>query len=130
MQFSRIPVYTSSIEDCAAYVLKNDVLENMANNQGSKTLKDIKRKIIIVPENLGIDRLFEKILIEKEHIVAVVDEYGGFEGIVTMEDIIETILGLEIQDETDTIVDMQDLAREKWKIKAKKMNWDLPEDYF
>lgn len=128
MQFSRIPVYNNSIEDCSAYVLKNDVLENLANNQQSKKLSEIKRKIIIVPENLGIDRLFEKILIEKEHIAMVVDEYGGFEGIVTMEDIIETILGLEIQDETDTIVDMQKLAKEKWKIKAKKMNWDLPEN--
>ncbi len=128
LQFSRIPLYDSSIEDCSTYVLKNDVLENLANNQGSIKLLDIKRKIIIVPENLGIDKLFEKIFIEKEHIAVVVDEYGGFEGIVTMEDIIETILGLEIQDETDTIVDMQDLAREKWRIKAKKMNLDIAEE--
>lgn len=128
LQFSRIPVYEESIEDCTFYVLKNDVLENLANDKDSKKLKEIKRKIIIVPENLGIDSLFEKLIVQKEHIAMVVDEYGGFEGIVTMEDIIETFLGLEIQDETDTEIDMQKLAKEKWKIRAKKMNWDLSEE--
>jgi CBS domain containing-hemolysin-like protein len=127
-QFSRIPVFTDTIEDCTAYVLKNDVLENLANNKGSMKLKDIKRNIIIVPENLSIDNLFEKLLIGKEHIAMVVDEYGGFEGIVTQEDVIETLLGLEIQDETDKEVDMQKLAKEKWKIRAKQMNWDIPEN--
>lgn len=124
-QFSRVPIYTESIEDCTAYVLKNDVLENLADDKDSKKLKDIKRNITIVPENLTIDRLFEKLLIGKEHIAMVVDEYGGFEGIVTQEDIIETILGREIQDETDEEIDMQKLAREKWKIRAKRMNWDI-----
>jgi len=127
-QFSRIPVYSESIEDCTAYVLKNDVLEYLATNADTKKkLKDIKRKIIIIPESLFIDRLFDRFLRQKEHIAMVVDEYGGFEGIVTMEDIIETILGLEIQDETDIDIDMQKLAKEKWKIRAKRMNWDLPE---
>jgi len=124
-QFSRIPIYERTIEDCTSYILKNDVLENLADDKDSKKLKEIKRKIIIVPENLSIDKLFEKLLIGKEHIAMVVDEYGGFEGIVTQEDIIETILGLEIQDETDEEIDMQKLAREKWKIRAKRMNWDL-----
>lgn len=129
-KFSRIPVYEESIEDCKAYVLKNDVLEHLVQNSQPKKLKDIKRPIIIIPESLQIDKLFEKFLRQKEHIAMVVDEYGGFEGIVTMEDIIETLLGLEIQDETDTDADMQKLAKEKWKIKAKKMNWDLPTEDF
>ena len=127
-QFSRIPIFKKSIEDCTTYVLKIDVLENLANDKRLIKLKDIKRKIIIVPENLSIDKLFEKLLVGKEHIAMVVDEYGGFEGIVTMEDIIETILGLEIQDETDTEIDMQKLAREKWKIRAKRMNWEINEE--
>jgi CBS domain containing-hemolysin-like protein len=128
LQFSRIPVFDQSIEDCSAFVLKNDVLENLANQQGAKKLKDIKRNILIIPENVGIDRVFEKLLLQKEHIAMIVDEYGGFEGIVTMEDIIETFLGLEIQDETDTEIDMQKLARKKWEIRAKRMNWDIPDN--
>jgi len=127
-QFSRIPIYKDTIEDCTAYVLKIDVLENLIRKSNKKRLADIKRKIIIIPESLAIDKLFERFMLEKEHIAMVVDEYGGFEGIVTLEDIIETLLGLEIQDETDAHPDMQVLAREKWKIKAKKMNWELPEE--
>ena len=68
------------------------MFENLANEKDTKKLKEIKRRIIIVPENLGIDSLFEKLIDQKEHIAMVVDEYGGFEGIVTMEDIIETLL--------------------------------------
>ncbi len=127
-QFSRIPVYENTIEDCRAYVLKIDVLENLIRKSDKKRLADIKRKIIIIPESLSIDKLFERFIVENEHIAMVVDEYGGFEGIVTLEDIIETILDLEIQDETDAHPDMQELAREKWKIKAKRMNWELPEE--
>jgi len=127
-QFSRIPVYENTIEDCTTYVLKIDVLENLIRKSDKKKLGDIKRKIIIIPESLPIDKLFERFMVEKEHIAMIVDEYGGFEGIVTLEDIIETILGLEIQDETDAHPDMQELAREKWKIRAKKMNWEIPEE--
>ena len=86
-------MYTSSIEDCAAYVLKNDVLENMANNQGSITLKDIKRKIIIVPENLGIDRLFEKILIEKEHIAQLLTNMVDLKGLSPWRTSLKPFLG-------------------------------------
>lgn len=127
-KFSRVPVYSETIEDCKAYVLKSDVLEHLVQKAQTKKLKDIKRQIIIIPESLHIGKLFEKFLRQKEHIAMVVDEYGGFEGIVTMEDIIETILGLEIQDETDTDVDMQKLAKEKWKIRAKRLNLNLPQN--
>lgn len=120
MQFSRIPVYVESIEDSNSYVLKNDVLEKMVEIRGSMKLKDIKRPAIIIPETLYMHKLFEQMLLKKEHIALVVDEYGGFEGIVTMEDIIETILGLEIQDETDLYPDMQQLARERWKGRSRR----------
>lgn len=127
-QFSRIPVYTETIEDSTNYVLKTDVLQKLVDVKGSLRVQAIKRPAIIVPENLLIHKLFEQLLVKKEHIALVVDEYGGFEGIVTMEDIIETILGLEIQDETDAHTDMQKLAREKWKIRARHMRLDVEED--
>lgn len=124
MKFSRIPIYSESLEDCNSYVLKDEILEGLVNGKDSLELKELKRSIIIVPENVFIYKLFEQFLNEKEHLAAVVDEYGGFEGIVSMEDIIETILGLEILDESDTHEDMQKLAMEKWEIKAKRMNLD------
>ncbi len=120
MKFSRIPVYSDTIEDCNAYVLKNDVLERLVEVRGGLALKDIKRPAIIVPEMVFIHKVFEEMLRQKEHIALVVDEYGGFEGIVTMEDIIETLLGLEIQDETDSHQDMQQLAKERWKARSKR----------
>ena len=59
--------------------------------------------------------MWEKLLDKHQHMAIIVDEYGGLDGLVTMEDIIETLLGLEIVDENDTIVDMQKYARERWK---------------
>jgi len=128
LQFSRVPLYTDSIEDCKDYVLKNDVLKQLVKKESSHRLNEIKRPALIVPESLMISKLFEEFLEKKEHIAIVVDEYGGFEGIITMEDIIETILGLEIQDETDRHQNMQQLAKEKWRIRTKKMNLDLSEE--
>jgi len=85
-------------------------------------LKDVKREIVVVPNSIVLFALWEKLLEQKEHIASIVDEYGGLDGIVTMEDIIETMLGLEIIDETDTIVDMQKYARDRWKERQTKYN--------
>ena len=83
-------------------------------------MKDVKREIVVVPNSIVLFALWEKLLEQKEHIASIVDEYGGLDGIVTMEDIIETMLGLEIIDETDTIVDMQKYARDRWKERQAK----------
>ncbi|MDD3280303.1 MAG: CNNM domain-containing protein [Bacteroidales bacterium] len=112
LRFSRIPVFSENQNNIRGYVFRQNIFENKKNNL---LLKDIKKDIIIVPDTKPVFALWEQLLIEKEHIALVVDEYGCMDGIVTMEDIIETLLGFEIVDEKDTIVDMQQYARERWQ---------------
>lgn len=124
---SRVPVYGQSDEDITGYVLKNDMYLELSKGNGDTKLKDLKRDILIVPEMSSIKDLFEKLLNSQDHIAIVVDEYGGFSGVVTMEDVIETLFGMEIVDEIDTIDDMQKLARQRWRERAKKLGIQLPE---
>lgn len=122
LRFSRIPVYAKKEENITGYVFRQSVFENLAEDQHGLKLKDIKRKIVVVPNSITLFSLWERLLKEKEHIALVIDEYGGMDGIVTMEDIIETLLGLEIIDEKDTVTDMQEYARERWQEKQAKYN--------
>lgn len=122
LKFSRIPIYSGNDENITGYVFRQTVFEHLAEDKHELKLKDIKREIIVVPDTMVLFSLWEKLLEKKEHIALIVDEYGGLEGIVTMEDIIETLLGLEIVDEKDTITDMQKYARERWKTKQIKYN--------
>ncbi len=119
--FSRIPVYKNNVDSITGFVLKNDVLERMARDEFDVRLKDIKRTMLVAYEHLNVYQLFEQLLDKKEHIALIVDEYGGVEGIATLEDIFETMLGLEITDETDSQTDLQRLARERWKVRANKL---------
>lgn len=121
LRFSRIPVYKENIDRITGFVLKDEILMNLLVASDKKILKDIRRKIDVIPEVAPVPELY-KILIENNtHIAMVVDEYGGMAGIVTMEDIIETLLGLEITDELDTVKDLQALARANWEKKAKRI---------
>ena len=122
LHFSRIPVYSGNTENISGYVFRQAVFEKLAEDQTGFKLKDIKRKIVIVHEANPLFKVWETLLDKKEHIALVVDEYGGMDGIVTMEDIIETLLGFEIIDEKDTITDMQQYARERWKVRKAKYN--------
>ncbi len=116
--FSRIPVYEGNRENINGYVLKNDLMQKLLNKEHQEKLLSFKRPIIIVAETLPISTLYEKLITQHEIIAMVVDEYGGMAGIVTMEDLIETILGLEIVDESDNIADLQKQARENWAKRA------------
>ena len=107
--FSRIPILNKNMIE--AYVLKDTILESIINNKGDFKLKEIKRPIIISTEGTKIPKLFDKLLKKREHISLVVDVEKNAIGIVTLEDIIETILGYEIVDETDMVDDMQLLAK-------------------
>lgn len=120
LKFSRIPIYSENNENITGYVIRQNVLEKLAEDKHTLTLKDVKREIFVVPDSIVLFSLWERLLERKEHIAMIVDEYGGFEGIVTMEDIIETLLGLEIVDEKDTITDMQEFARNRWETRQAK----------
>lgn len=115
LPFSRIPIYSKNKEEINYYVLKDTILEYVIQKNGKKKLSDIKRPIIKIGYESKITVLFDKLLKKREHISLVIDEFGAVRGIVTLEDIIETLLGLEIVDETDTVVDLQVLAKKRRK---------------
>lgn len=121
-QFSRIPIYQESIDKISGYVLKQDVMEKLAAGATEDLLESHKREIDVCYENVTVPVLFEKLLFNKEHIALIINEYGGTEGLVTMEDVMETILGLEITDEKDIQTDMQQLARDRWAKRTKDMD--------
>lgn len=115
--FSRIPIFQKDIENITGYVLKDDILQYMIDKKQNNKLLSLRREIKVVNEQMPIIRFFYKLIEEKEHIAMVVGEYGEMVGIVTMEDIIETLLGTEIMDESDSVEDMQELAKKVWKKK-------------
>ncbi|MBK8806733.1 MAG: DUF21 domain-containing protein [Bacteroidales bacterium] len=120
LRFSRIPVYTGNQDNITGYVFRQSVFEKLAEDYENLTLKDLKKQIVVIPDTKPVFTVWELLLEKKEHIAQVVDEYGGMDGIVTMEDIIESLLGFEIVDEKDTFTDMQQLARERWLQKQAK----------
>lgn len=117
--FSRIPVYGENLDDVKGFVLKSDIFRAGHENP-ERTLKELCRPIIVFPGDLTLHEMFEKMMSESNHIALVVDNYGGTEGVVTMEDFIETLLGLEIVDEIDTAEDMQEIARKQWQKRAQR----------
>jgi len=121
LRFSRIPVFKENPDEITGYFLKDNLLEAIINGKGAEPLVTIRRDILITNRDLSIPDLFDKLIKEREHIALVVDEYGSVSGLVSQEDVIETLLGLEIMDETDSVADLQALARKSWETRAKKM---------
>lgn len=121
LRFSRIPVFSETKDQISGFILKDDLLSSIINNKESNPLATIKRDIQIVTESQNLVKLYEDLIEKRSHIALVVDEFGGMSGIVTMEDVVETLFGLEIMDEFDNVEDMQKLARKKWEERAKKL---------
>ncbi|NNE45814.1 MAG: HlyC/CorC family transporter [Rhodothermales bacterium] len=126
IRFSRIPVYGEDKDRVLGFVLKNDILLHAARDQGHVALNSFMHPITAVPHSIPLQDLFEQLIEDRAHVAIVVDEYGGLSGLVTLEDAVETLLGLEIIDEVDTVDDMQRYAREKWQTRAKKMGITIP----
>ncbi len=126
MIFSRIPIWKGSPDLVTGYILKDQLLLRAARNELDVPLRSFAREALIVPDTVALPALFEKLLDHREHIAVVVDEYGGVDGVVTMEDVLETLIGLEIVDEMDSVKDMRAMARSKWEGRAKHIEDKLP----
>ena len=126
LHFSRIPIYKTNRDNITGYVFRAMVFEKLAEDQFDLKLKDMKRDILTFPRSVTLFNAWDEMLAKREHIALVVDEYGGMDGILTLEDVIESLLGFEIIDEKDTVDDMQQYALERWKDKQKK--YDLLEN--
>lgn len=122
--FSRIPIYSGEPEQVTGFVMRTDLLLARAQDRGDEPLATFRRELEALPESLPLVRAFRQLVQARAHIMLVVDEYGGMEGILTLEDVLETMLGLEIVDEADAAVDMQAVARELWRRRARHRGLD------
>ncbi|MPW27815.1 DUF21 domain-containing protein [Agarivorans sp. B2Z047] len=120
--FSRFPVYQGERDNFVSYVHKQDVLGAAASGNGDTQISDYSRKLLMLPASVSVRHAYQSLLQARELIAAVVNEYGEVQGLLTMEDIIETLLGQEITDETDAIEDMQRLARFQWLRRLRSKN--------
>lgn len=112
--YSRVPVYDSRREFITGYVRRAAVLEKLSQDKFDETMDEIARPVLFFPETEKVSEIWQHMLEKKEHISVITDEYGCMRGIVTMEDVIESMLGVEIVDECDTTEDLQALARRKF----------------
>ena len=121
LRFSRIPIYRDDRDQVTGYVLKDNILLRAARDEHDLRIEALRRAILTVPEMLSVPKVLALLLERSEQIALVLDEYGGTAGIVTMEDVVETVLGLEIVDEGDSTVDMRALARQEWYARARRL---------
>ena len=117
---SRIPLYAESPEYITGYILRDDALEDLAEDKFDKKLGDIKRQISFFNEEANLDEIWQALLHSREQIALIIDDYGSFQGVLTLEDIIETVFGLEIMDEMDEVSDMQQYAKDRWQKRQKR----------
>ena len=119
--FSRFPVYAENKDSISGMVLKDDLLTQMVEKGGDRPIKEASREIVVIPDNLSLRKAFQKLNRRKGHMAVVVDEYGVLRGLITLEDIFETLFGMEITDESDSVEDLRQFARRRWEERAKKL---------
>jgi CBS domain containing-hemolysin-like protein len=124
LRFSRIPLYDEEPDNISSYFLKDKLYDAIIKGLGDNKLKTLERDILTTNREESVSDLFEKLIENKEHIALVFDEYGSVSGLVTQEDAIETLLGLEIIDESDRHADMQDLAKKQYKEREEDSHFD------
>lgn len=122
--FSRLPIYRDNLDHVTGFVLREDLLVALNAGQGDRKVNDFRRELIAVPDTTSLSRLMETLLSQRQHIAVVVGEYGETKGLVTLEDVVETLLGNEILDEGDKVEDLRQLARQLWARRAERMGID------
>ena len=118
--YSRIPVFSEQPDNITGLILKDSILENLAEDNHTKKAIEIKRDILFVEDNFTVAKLMDTLILKRQHLAMVADSFGSVVGLVTMEDLFETLLGLEIVDESDKVEDLQKLARENWEKRSKR----------
>jgi CBS domain containing-hemolysin-like protein len=113
LRFGRMPVYAEAIDSLSGFVLRSDILMAASMDEWDKVLSELKKPLLTIDMDDSVDLALDRFLGSKVQILAVLDEFGGTAGIITMEDVIETLLGEEIVDELDEHEDMRELAREQ-----------------
>ena len=128
IRFTRIPIYKDSKEEITGFVLRPDLLVAQARGNVDTPLSNYCRPITVLLDSMSLSQAFDELMQQRAHIVLVMDEYGGMEGILTLEDVIETLLGLEIVDEGDKAEDMQKVAQRLRRKRLKDMGVEVDKD--
>ena len=119
--FSRLPLYEKDLDHVTGFILRDDLLHSKALDGDDFKLQTLRRDIKTVSDTMPLSDLLEFLLDQRQQIALVIDEYGGTNGLVTIEDVVETLLGMEIVDEMDRVEDMRALARRQWEKRAKAL---------
>jgi len=119
-QFTRIPVYKDEPDNITGLVINRELLIAEREGDAEMEIHQLSKPITRVSENLPVQQLLDLFIKKQEHLFLVEDEYGQVAGIVTLEDAIETMLGREIIDETDTVDDLQQLAKTKYRNRLRR----------
>ncbi len=125
LRFSRIPLYHQHTDQVIGFVLKDDLLLARARGNTETPLPTYRRDIPLVDRNSSLSQAFDEFLAKRAHIMLAVDRFGGMSGLITLEDLLETLLGVEIIDEADREPDMRQLARRLWRKRATAMGIDV-----
>ncbi|MNK06232.1 Hemolysin C [compost metagenome] len=121
LRFSRIPVYQGSLDNIVGMTYRYKIHEALSHDQHTKKIGELVTPISSIPERMTVSQVLDYFIKEKEHVALAVDEYGIVTGIVSLEDAVETLLGVEIVDELDSVADMRKFALEQWQLRKQKL---------